>query len=267
MIMATFAARRLQPMIAQHGAHPRHRAARRRAGHRVPAAADELARAGAAHALLRARCPAMPTATATWRPTSSARTTLVQPTASLPRILRTPARACPHCGPGMSRRIDPSILERGDAIMKKHLLALLARRRWPCRHGARRRKPRSPIGISGWTGFAPLTLAKEAGLFKKNGLDVRHQEDPAEGPPPGDRLGRHPVRGDDGRDLDRLERQRRRHHADLPARQELWRRRHGRQAQHHQDQRPEGQDRGRQRARHRAVLHAGLDAEEERPVA
>src|SRR6185503_14255652 len=28
------------------------------------------------------------------------------------------------------------------------------------------------IGISGWTGFAPLTLAREAGIFKKNGLDV-----------------------------------------------------------------------------------------------
>ncbi len=28
------------------------------------------------------------------------------------------------------------------------------------------------IGISGWTGFAPLTLAKEAGLFKRQGLDV-----------------------------------------------------------------------------------------------
>ena len=28
------------------------------------------------------------------------------------------------------------------------------------------------IAISGWTGFAPLTLAKEAGLFKKYGLDV-----------------------------------------------------------------------------------------------
>lgn len=28
------------------------------------------------------------------------------------------------------------------------------------------------IGMSGWTGFAPLTLAKEAGIFKKNGLDV-----------------------------------------------------------------------------------------------
>jgi NitT/TauT family transport system substrate-binding protein len=28
------------------------------------------------------------------------------------------------------------------------------------------------IGISGWTGFAPLTLAKEAGIFEKHGLDV-----------------------------------------------------------------------------------------------
>ena len=28
------------------------------------------------------------------------------------------------------------------------------------------------VGISGWTGFAPLTLAREAGLFKKHGLDV-----------------------------------------------------------------------------------------------
>ncbi|WP_290687978.1 MULTISPECIES: ABC transporter substrate-binding protein [unclassified Haematobacter] len=28
------------------------------------------------------------------------------------------------------------------------------------------------VGLSGWTGFAPLTLAKEAGIFEKNGLDV-----------------------------------------------------------------------------------------------
>ena len=26
--------------------------------------------------------------------------------------------------------------------------------------------------MSGWTGFAPLTLAEKAGIFKKNGLDV-----------------------------------------------------------------------------------------------
>ena len=28
------------------------------------------------------------------------------------------------------------------------------------------------IGMSGWTGFAPLTLADKAGIFKKNGLDL-----------------------------------------------------------------------------------------------
>src|SRR6478736_3000756 len=28
------------------------------------------------------------------------------------------------------------------------------------------------IGYSGWTGFAPLTLARDAGIFKKNGLDI-----------------------------------------------------------------------------------------------
>lgn len=31
---------------------------------------------------------------------------------------------------------------------------------------------RVAIGYSGWTGFAPLTLAKETGIFKKHGLDV-----------------------------------------------------------------------------------------------
>src|SRR5207249_2281298 len=29
------------------------------------------------------------------------------------------------------------------------------------------------IGISGWTGFAPLTLANQAGMLKKNGLSVK----------------------------------------------------------------------------------------------
>lgn len=32
--------------------------------------------------------------------------------------------------------------------------------------------PKVTIGMSGWTGFAPLTLAEQAGLFKANGLDV-----------------------------------------------------------------------------------------------
>ena len=38
--------------------------------------------------------------------------------------------------------------------------------------GAAAQETKVAIGISGWTGFAPLTLAKEAGLFKKHGLDV-----------------------------------------------------------------------------------------------
>ena len=43
------------------------------------------------------------------------------------------------------------------------------------------------LGFSGWTGFAPLTLAKEAGIFKKNGLDVTDQN-PAGKPPSGPRF-------------------------------------------------------------------------------
>lgn len=32
--------------------------------------------------------------------------------------------------------------------------------------------PRITIGMSGWTGFAPLTLAEQAGLFRANGVEV-----------------------------------------------------------------------------------------------
>ena len=38
--------------------------------------------------------------------------------------------------------------------------------------GAAQAQTKVTIGMSGWTGFAPLTLAKEAGIFAKNGLDV-----------------------------------------------------------------------------------------------
>jgi len=34
------------------------------------------------------------------------------------------------------------------------------------------------IGMSGWTGFAPLTLAKEAGIFEKNGVKVEIKKIP-----------------------------------------------------------------------------------------
>jgi hypothetical protein len=77
------------------------------------------------------------------------------------------------------------------------------------------------IGISGWTGFAPLTLANQAGIFKKNGLDVTIKKIPQKGPPSGRCIGRHPVCGDHGRNLDFMECQWRCDQADLPARQEL----------------------------------------------
>jgi NitT/TauT family transport system substrate-binding protein len=38
--------------------------------------------------------------------------------------------------------------------------------------GAAQAQTKVNIGISGWTGFAPLVLAKEVGIFAKNGLDV-----------------------------------------------------------------------------------------------
>ena len=41
-----------------------------------------------------------------------------------------------------------------------------------CATSAAAQETKVAIGLSGWTGFAPLTLAKEAGIFKKNGLDV-----------------------------------------------------------------------------------------------
>ena len=122
------------------------------------------------------------------------------------------------------------------------------------------------VGMSGWTGFAPLTLANEAGIFKKNGLDVDHQEDPAEGPPPGDRVGRHPVRGHHGGDLDRLERQRRRRpsrssSSTSPTAPTAW----PCATTSPRSADLKGKTVAASRAGHRAVLHAGLDAQEERP--
>jgi NitT/TauT family transport system substrate-binding protein len=51
----------------------------------------------------------------------------------------------------------------------KHAIALVVLALAPF---AAQAQQKVAIGISGWTGFAPLTLAKEAGLFKKHGLDV-----------------------------------------------------------------------------------------------
>ena len=56
--------------------------------------------------------------------------------------------------------------------MKKSLIALATTVLAFAAVSAQAQETQVAIGISGWTGFAPLTLAKEAGLFKKHGLDV-----------------------------------------------------------------------------------------------
>ena len=55
--------------------------------------------------------------------------------------------------------------KRIGAVAGLGLAALLAA-------GGAQAQTKLTIGMSGWTGFAPLTLAKEAGIFAKNGLDV-----------------------------------------------------------------------------------------------
>jgi NitT/TauT family transport system substrate-binding protein len=57
-------------------------------------------------------------------------------------------------------------------MLKKTFVAIAAATLVTVSHA--QQAPLTPvtIGMSGWTGFAPLTLAKEAGLFKKHGLDV-----------------------------------------------------------------------------------------------
>jgi NitT/TauT family transport system substrate-binding protein len=56
-----------------------------------------------------------------------------------------------------------------ENCMKKTLIALVA---VAGAFAAQAQDTKVTVAISGWTGFAPLTLAKEAGLFKKHGLDV-----------------------------------------------------------------------------------------------
>jgi NitT/TauT family transport system substrate-binding protein len=74
--------------------------------------------------------------------------------------------------------------------MKKQLaLSMLAGVAALAMSAAHAQETKVAVGISGWTGFAPLTLAKEAGIFKKERARRFHQKDPAKRPPPGDCLG------------------------------------------------------------------------------
>src|SRR6266567_2595874 len=69
-----------------------------------------------------------------------------------------------------SRPVSPNFDSTQQKVMKKKRLALslLA---LACA-ATQAQETKVAVAISGWTGFAPLTLAKEAGIFKKHGLDV-----------------------------------------------------------------------------------------------
>lgn len=56
--------------------------------------------------------------------------------------------------------------------MKPLLIALIAAAMTLLANATAAQETKVAIGISGWTGFGPLTLAKEAGIYKKHGLDV-----------------------------------------------------------------------------------------------
>jgi NitT/TauT family transport system substrate-binding protein len=56
--------------------------------------------------------------------------------------------------------------------MKKLLTTLALAASLAVGAAAQAQETKVAIGMSGWTGFAPLTLAKEAGIYKKHGLDV-----------------------------------------------------------------------------------------------
>ena len=58
------------------------------------------------------------------------------------------------------------------SLLKAAVLLALAGIAGPTVAPASAQETKVGVGMSGWTGFAPLTLASQAGIFKKNGLDV-----------------------------------------------------------------------------------------------
>ena len=82
----------------------------------------------------------------------------------------------------LHRPIDRTRTARLDSVVSHprsgatHAQRPPARRRGPVRDGTRPAGrgagKKVVLGMSGWTGFAPLSLAEEAGIFKKNGVDV-----------------------------------------------------------------------------------------------
>jgi NitT/TauT family transport system substrate-binding protein len=82
--------------------------------------------------------------------------------------------ACKRAANGIDCGVPTFRFVRQEPLMRalSRFAVLAAALAWPATALAQMPDKPIGIGISGWTGFAPLTLAKETGIFKKNGLDV-----------------------------------------------------------------------------------------------
>jgi NitT/TauT family transport system substrate-binding protein len=69
----------------------------------------------------------------------------------------------------MERKMSTSV-RKGASLLFTPLIAALIAAGFTA--GAAAQNTKIALGMSGWTGFAPLTLADKAGIFKKNGIDV-----------------------------------------------------------------------------------------------
>jgi hypothetical protein len=128
-------------------------------------------------------------------------------------IARHVARPTPR---GRARAVDTGAPHRNVnrfphwSLHAQRIHASASRRRHRLAAAAAAQDTKVAIGISGWTGFAPLTLAKEAGIFKKNGLDVELKKIPQSSRHLAIASRRRSVRGHHSGDVGRVERQRRR---------------------------------------------------------
>jgi NitT/TauT family transport system substrate-binding protein len=84
------------------------------------------------------------------------------------------ARGAPGAYPSRRRpeRRRPATKEESDVrqTLRSTVVALAAALLAPALAAAQ--APKVTIGMSGWTGFAPLSLAEKAGIFKANGVDA-----------------------------------------------------------------------------------------------
>src|SRR5262245_34155485 len=73
---------------------------------------------------------------------------------------------------GVCRRVPTNRSARGRAFMRVARVLIAGVALCSVAPAGAQDLPKVTVGMSGWTGFAPLSLAEKGGIFKKNGVDV-----------------------------------------------------------------------------------------------